>query len=374
MNAAEIAAWQWLARLPRVAAATLRAAADAAGGPQALRDALCAGRSSLQLTLAAQAALAAAPAAAVEPTLRWLDAPSRRLIVFGDTDYPPLLATTRDAPLLLHVRGSVDALHLPGLAIVGSRGPTGTGRDIARRFAAEFAGGGIVVTSGLALGIDAAAHRGALKTGGPTIAVCGTGLDCVYPAGHAQLAEEIAAQGALVSEFAPGTLPRAANFPRRNRIISGLSLGVLVVEAAERSGSLITARLAGEQGRGVFAVPGSILNPLARGCHKLIRDGAQLVENTAEIVAALDFRLVTPAPAGRTQVPGAHEVSSKRLDTAGEMLLNALGFEPVDLDTLVERTGHRAEALASRLLLLELEGEVESRGGRYSRVPSGRSS
>jgi DNA processing protein len=373
MNTAEIAAWQWLARLPRIPAATLRTAADRAGGPQALQAALCSGRSPLQLPARAQAALSTSPVA-VEPTLRWLDAPARRLLVFGDSDYPPLLAATRDAPLLLHVRGSVDALHLPGLAIVGSRGPSGTGRDIARRFAAEFATGGIVVTSGLALGIDAAAHRGALAAGGPTIAVFGTGPDCIYPAEHATLAEEIATRGAIVSEFAPGTLPRAANFPRRNRIISGLSLGVLVVEAAERSGSLITARLAGEQGRGVFAVPGSILNPLARGCHKLIRDGAQLVEAAAEVVRALDFGLVATAPAGRAQVPATHEVSAQRLDTAREMLLNALGFEPVDLDTLVERTGHRAEALASRLLLLELEGEVESRGGRYSRVPSGRSS
>jgi DNA processing protein len=373
MNAAEITAWLGLASLPGVDAGDLRAAADARGGPRSLWQELLAGCAPLRLSAAASKRLAAPTAATVEATLRWLETPARRLIVRGDADYPAPLATTRDAPLLLYVEGNLDALHLPQLAIVGTRKPTAAGRDTARRFAAQFASGGLAITSGLALGIDAAAHRGALSSGGITIAVCGTGLDAVYPLEHASLAGEIAASGALVSEFPLGTSPRPEHFPRRNRIISALSLGVLVVEAAERSGSLITARLAGEQGRSVFAVPGSIHNPLARGCHKLIRDGAQLVESAAEVVAALDFGLISAAPEDRAQAPAANRVSRQRLDTVGEMLLNALGFEPVDIDTLVERTGLKAQALASRLLLLELEGEVESRGGRFCRVPSGRS-
>jgi DNA processing protein len=216
------------------------------------------------------------------------------------------------------------------------------------------------------VGIDAAAHRGALAAAGMTIAVCGTGLDRVYPAEHAALAASIAAQGALVSEFSTGTAPIAANFPRRNRLLSGLGSGVLVVEAAARSGSLITARLAGEQGRDVMAVPGSIHNALARGCHRLIKDGAALVESPEDVLATIGFHgFMAPATAG-----GAGRDSGRKLDSAEEMLLNALGFEPAHLDKLVERTGLPAHAVASMMQLLELDGRIESlAGGRYSRIP-----
>jgi DNA processing protein len=232
-----------------------------------------------------------------------------------------------------------------------------------------LAAAGLAITSGLALGIDAAAHRGALDAGGVTIAVCGTGLDRVYPAEHASLAAAIAARGALVSEFPPGTPPLAANFPQRNRLMSALSCGVLVVEAAARSGSLITARLAGEQGRDVLAVPGSIHNALARGCHRLIKDGAALVETPDDVLAVIGFSHVPPPAKTASGAPDAAENGADRLDSGAEMLLNALGFGPADLDRLVERTGLAAYTVVSTLQMLELAGRVESlTGGRYCRT------
>ncbi|HXV40992.1 MAG TPA: DNA-processing protein DprA [Steroidobacteraceae bacterium] len=291
------------------------------------------------------------------------------LLHTGDPRYPAQLAAVRGCPDALFVRGDPAALSLPQLAIVGSRAASPAGRETAFEFAAALAARGLAITSGLAAGIDAAAHRGALAAGGVTIAVCGTGLDRVYPAEHAGLAAEIARRGALVSEFPPGTPPLAENFPQRNRLMSGLSRGVLVIEAAARSGSLITARHAGDQGRDVLAVPGSIHNALARGCHRLIKDGAALVETPDDVIAALEFRGFLPANpascgAGEAQIPGA------RLDSDAEILLNALGFEPADLDRLVERTGFPPQAVVSKLQLLELEGRVESlAGGRFSRTP-----
>jgi len=286
----------------------------------------------------------------------------------GDPGYPAQLAAVRGCPAVLFVRGDPAALALPQLAIVGSRAASPAGCETAFEFAAALAARGLAITSGLAAGIDAAAHRGALAADGVTIAVCGTGLDRVYPAEHATLAAAIARRGALVSEFPAGTPPLAENFPRRNRVMSGLSLGVLVVEAAARSGSLITARHAGEQGREVLAVPGSIRNALARGCHRLIRDGAALVETPEDVIEALGFRGFLPAnpaacAAADAEIPGA------RLDSEAEILLNALGFEPADLDRLVERTGFPPQAVVSKLQLLELEGRVESlAGGRFSRI------
>ena len=211
--------------------------------------------------------------------MEWLSQPGNHVVHFQDAAYPALLKQIADPPPLLFVRGDRDYLAQPQLAIVGSRNPTHTGRALAREFAAHLASFGLTITSGLASGIDGAAHQGAIEAGGTTLAVTGTGLDRVYPARHRDLAHRVAENGALVTEFPPGTAPLAANFPRRNRLISGLSLGTLVVEAALRSGSLITARSALEQGREVFAIPGSIHNPLARGCHALIRDGAKLVES-----------------------------------------------------------------------------------------------
>ena len=289
----------------------------------------------------------------------------------ADAGYPPPLRTIADPPPLLHVRGDATALLAPAIAIVGSRQPTPSGRETAFDFARGLAAAGLVVASGLAAGIDAAAHRGALAAGGRTVAVCGTGLDVVYPGTNAELATRIAAQGALVSEFPPGTRPLPHHFPRRNRLISGLALGVLVIEARHRSGSLITARLAAEQGREVFALPGSIHNPLARGCHRLIRDGARLVETVEEVLAGLQADLFGALAAGPAQAPGSAGFSGGPLDRDSKILLNACGFEPVDVDTLVARTGFPAGSVASMLVLLELRGEVEScAGGLYCRLPA----
>ena len=287
----------------------------------------------------------------------------------GDRQYPAQLAAVPGCPNPLFVIGDPAVLSLPQLAIVGSRAATAAGRETAFEFASALAAAGLAITSGLAIGIDAAAHRGALVAGGATIAVCGTGLDRVYPAEHAKLAAEIAARGALVSEFPPGMPPLAENFPQRNRLMSGLSLGVLVIEAAARSGSLITARHAGEQGREVLAVPGSIHNPLARGCHRLIKDGAALVETPDDVLAALGLPgRALPANSGAKSAHFAGN-STDRLDSGAEMLLNALGFGPADLDRLVERTGLAVHAVVSTLQMLELAGRVESlSGGRYCRT------
>ncbi len=254
--------------------------------------------------------------------------------------------------------------------MVGSRNPTPTGRENARGFAAHLGQSGITVTSGLAVGIDTASHEGAMNTPGRTIAVCGTGLDVSYPRSNATLADAIAEHGALVSEFPLGTPPLKSNFPRRNRIIGGLSLGTLVVEAAVRSGSLITARLAADAGREVFAIPGSIHNPMARGCHQLLRQGAKLVESAADIFAELPaIASAMHNTATLSQLPEVAGVSRTLLDNEYKILLDALGFEPAGVDLLVERTGLRADEVASMLLILELEGHIESYpGGLYVRA------
>jgi DNA processing protein len=308
--------------------------------------------------------------AALARDLRWLGIPGHCLLTADDPGYPPQLATTAGAPVALFVEGEPSVLSSPQLAIVGSRSATAAGRETAFEFAARLSAAGLAITSGLATGIDAAAHRGALAAGGVTIAVCGTGLDQVYPAEHAKLAAAIATKGALVSEFSTGTPPVAANFPRRNRLLSGLARGVLVIEAAARSGSLITARLAGEQGRDVMALPGSIHNALSRGCHRLIKDGAALVESPEEVLATIGFSDLAAAAASGARAMGGVRNSSGELDSAKEMLLNALGFEPAEIDNLIERTGLPAHAVVSMLQLLELEGLIESlAGGRYSRIP-----
>jgi DNA processing protein len=265
------------------------------------------------------------------------------------------------------VQGDLGLLQSPQLAIVGSRNPTVSGTANAREFAAFLASTGLTITSGLAIGIDGAAHKGALSRG-TSIAVTGTGLDRVYPAAHRKLAHQLAEQGALVSEYPPGTPPKAENFPRRNRIISGLSVGVLVVEATLRSGSLITARLALEQGREVFAIPGSIHNPQARGCHRLIREGAKLVESAQDIFEELESLLGTLYEPATESSPAA---ASETLLTDPEYihLLEAMGFDPISVDELIVRTGLTPESVSSMLLLLELEGHVSSApGGYYSRT------
>lgn len=294
----------------------------------------------------------------------WLADPANHLLVISDPDYPALLREIADAPPLLYVRGDPSLLARPQLAVVGSRNPTRGGTDNAQAFASHLARAGLVITSGLALGIDAAAHRATIEAGGHTIAVAATGLDRVYPAAHRELAHAIAAHGALVSDFPLATPPRRENFPQRNRLISGLSLGVLVVEAAERSGSLITARLAAEQGREVFAIPGSIHSPLARGCHKLIRQGAKLVETAQDILEEL-------GPLAQVVVqPVESPTIAPKLESAQAALLELIGYDPVDMDTLVTRSGLTAGVLSSMLLLMELHGLVEARpGGRFQRRP-----
>lgn len=295
----------------------------------------------------------------------WLDACGANLLPATSPDYPPLLAQLPDAPAVLYARGDLSVLAEPQVAMVGSRTPTAGGRDTARSFAAQFARAGIGITSGLALGIDTASHEGALAAGGVTIAVLGCGLDRVYPAENRGLAERIVASGVVISEFPPGSPARPAHFPQRNRIIAGLSAGTLVVEAACRSGSLITARLAGTAGRDVFAVPGSIHNEMARGCHELIRQGAKLVERPEDVLCELKISFVDQMAGAMTSQPGGGPV----LDKAYKILLDALAFEPASVDSLIERTGLNSESIASMLLILELEGHVAPHpGGRYSRM------
>ncbi|WP_049723007.1 DNA-processing protein DprA [Gilvimarinus polysaccharolyticus] len=301
---------------------------------------------------------------AVTAELEWLAAqPEVHPVIWGSADYPRLLAQVASAPAILYVRGALDVLELPQLAIVGSRNPSAAGRTNAHDFAQYLAAGGFAITSGLALGIDACAHRGALDAGGVTIAVLGTGIDRVYPARHRDLAAEIVNNGgAVVSEFPLGTGSVANNFPRRNRIISGLSLGTLVAEAAVKSGSLITARYALEQEREVFAIPGSIHNPMAKGCHELIKRGAKLVESAADIVeelgGALAFKSQQVTP---SQTPPT-------LADADQQLLELLGYDPVTLDTLCQRSGTEPGVLAVQLMTLELEGLITQNGSHFCRV------
>lgn len=362
-------AWLRLARTPGLDAATARTLVERFGGPAALVAASVAELSEAGVPAAGRRALTQTEDAQIERDLRWLEGPDRLLLAAADARYPPQLLTTAGAPPALFVAGNAAALSLPQVAIVGSRAATAAGRENAFEFAARLAAAGLAITSGLATGIDAAAHRGALAANGSTIAVCGTGLDQVYPATHAGLAADIARHGALVSEFSAGTPPLATNFPRRNRLLSGLARGVLVIEAAARSGSLITARLAGEQGREVMALPGSIHNPFARGCHRLIKDGAALVETPEDVLAVLGIEPLAAPAVGLAQGCALAGEASGPLDSAGEMLLNALGFEPADLDRLVARTGFPAPTVVSMLQLLELDGRVESlAGGRYIRI------
>lgn len=301
----------------------------------------------------------------VDSDLAWMgtDPVNHHILTLRSPAYPALLRELDDAPPVLFVHGNPEVLGHLQLAIVGSRNPTTGGARNAQDFAAHLASAGLTITAGLALGIDAAGHLGALEASGTTVAVLGTGPDRVYPARHRDLAHQIAEHGALVSELTPGTGPRAEHFPRRNRIISGLSLGTLVVEAAPHSGSLITARHALEQGREVFAIPGSIHNPLARGCHSLIRQGAKLVETAADILEELGALAV----ASQEPLPTLGDATGLSDDHA--QLLDLIGHDPVPMDLIVTRSGLTAEAVSSMLLILELQGYlVSAPGGRYSRI------
>lgn len=331
---------------------------QAFAGPRAI---LAATRAQLERVVDAESMAAltsAVDAEALARTHDWLAVPGNELVTWDDDDYPRALLELGFAPPVLFFRGRRELLNRPALAIVGSRNASAQGMDNARAFARALSDAGLTIVSGLAIGVDAAAHEGALEGASSTLAVVGTGLDRVYPARNRDLAHAIADRGALLSEFVPGTPPRAMNFPRRNRLISGLARGVLVVEAAVQSGSLITARYAGEQGREVFAIPGSIHSPLAKGCHRLIREGAKLVETAADVLEELGLA-GTAAP---LQSAGAAPMSS------GHPLLAALAGDPADIDTLVARTGLAADELVAELTGLELAGQVESRpGGRWQR-------
>ena len=311
----------------------------------------------------------------------WLAQPGHHLLGWHDPDYPALLRRIASAPLLLFVAGDPACLWHPSVAVVGSRSPSAGGRDNAGDFARALAASGLAIASGLAAGIDTAAHDAALAVGGRTVAVLGTGPDVPYPRANAGLHARIAASGAVVSEHPPGTAARKEHFPSRNRIIAGLALGTLVVEAAERSGALITARMATECGRDVFAVPGSIHNPMARGCHRLIREGAGLVESADEVVAAigplaaelaeaLRGRLADPttsAAGGARGAPAGLRAGWQPPDPDYQRLWRALGHDPTGMDRLVSRSGLTAAELSSMLLVMELEGRVCVEHGRYSR-------
>ncbi|MFV1997061.1 MAG: DNA-processing protein DprA [Acidiferrobacterales bacterium] len=294
--------------------------------------------------------------------IEWLAEEDSFLVSISDEIYPDLLREIPDPPAILYIKGDPAALSLPQLAMVGSRNPTPGGMENARAFASALSSAGLLVTSGLALGIDTAAHTGALESGGTTVAVAGTGVDRIYPARNHEVAHHIVEQGALVSEFPLATPPLRENFPRRNRIIAGLSLGTLVIEAALRSGSLITARLASEQGREVFAIPGSIHSPQSRGCHQLIRQGAKLVETATDIVEELGSLVATLHQLSNSKsTPG-----DKSVDFA---LFKYLGFDPIDVNTLVERSGLTAEAISSMLLEMELAGHIQvCTGGKVQRI------
>ncbi|MGQ0801665.1 MAG: DNA-processing protein DprA [Pseudomarimonas sp.] len=367
-------AWLTLLRAPGLGGARIRTLLERFGSAQAALEAGPTGWRSVGLPAASIAWLRKVDANEVAADLAWLSAASSHLLCMDSEDFPPLLARTPNAPAALFVVGAPAALWTAQVGIVGSRNPTSGGRDNARSFTAAFAKAGLSITSGLADGVDAEAHRTALNAKAITIAVMGTGPDLIYPAVNRELAHAIVdSGGALVSEFPPGISAKREHFPRRNRIIAGLSLGVVVIEAGLQSGALITARLAAEAGREVFAVPGSIHNPMARGCHRLIREGVALVESANEVLEALApaARELGGLLADRLQqvepaTPGT-PVSGDAEDALRERLWDALGHDPVAIDALAERTGLTVEDLSAMLLLLELEGRVAVSHGRYAR-------
>lgn len=363
----EIAAWVRLLETPGVGRESARKLLAAFGSPDAVIAASTAGRRQVVGADVASALAATSETldALIATTLAWLDdasAEARDVVTLDDPRYPAVLLHTADPPLLLYAQGHCELLQHESIAVVGSRNPTPQGTENARAFSAHLSRAGLSVVSGLALGIDAAAHAGGLEGGSSTIAVVGTGLDRVYPRRNLELAHRIAAEGLIVSEYALGTPPLPANFPIRNRIIAGLARGTLVVEAALRSGSLITARLASEAGREVFAIPGSIHSPLARGCHALLKQGAKMVERVEDILEELRM------PEHEARASAAPPPATGKEDP----LLEALGFEPVTLDALVARTGCSPAELNIRLLDLELEGRVTRLPGQlFQRLAHG---
>ncbi|MGE0875148.1 MAG: DNA-processing protein DprA [Burkholderiales bacterium] len=356
-----LASWLQLSLTPGISATALREVLKRFGLPEA---ALSGPRARLAGLLSPAALAALDSDSVLQATTRalaWVGQAGNRLITLGDDDYPGLLLETTDPPPVLYARGNTGLLARRSLAIVGSRNATAQGVRDAERFARAFSEAGITIVSGLAQGVDAAAHRGGLAAAGSTIAVLGTGCDVSYPKANTQLAERIASEGLLLSEFPLSTPAIPHNFPRRNRLISGLSRGCLVVEAAIASGSLITARSALDQGREVFAIPGSIHSPLSKGCHALIKAGAKLVESAEDVLSELaDFRVAGSASTASVVAPRAE---------GAEPLLACMGHEPMDVDSLCALAGLGAQEIAAELLRLELAGRVAALpGGRYQRV------
>lgn len=351
--------WLRLSLLPGLGDESFRRLLFGFGSPEQI---LNASRSALGTIIPARVAGAICAGGAHEPldaVAGWLDDPANRIVTLADAHYPRALLQIPDPPPLLYVKGCIDLIDHPALAIVGSRNATPQGVATAEAFGKALSDSGLTIVSGLALGIDAAAHRGGLAGDARSIAVVGTGLDVVYPARNRALAHALAAQGALVSELPLGTAAIGANFPRRNRLISGLARGCLVVEAAPQSGSLITARFANEQGREVFAVPGSIHSPLSRGCHALIKQGAKLVESALDVLEEL----------GLPGAPAESGMAAATADAAGQALLDVLGFDPCDIGTLSARSGLGSGVVSSLLTQLEIDGRVAALpGGKYQRV------
>lgn len=356
------AAWIGLSLIPGVGGESFRRLLKAFGEPEQINAAGYAALSAVVKPEVARRICVGTPPEQIQPTLAWLEQPQNHLITLADQDYPPPLLQTADPPPLFYLKGRRELLGSVFFAIVGSRNATPQGAINAREFARSLSDGGFCIVSGMAAGIDASAHRGGLDGASASIAVVGTGLDSVYPAGNHALAHELAEHGALISEFPLGTPPKAQNFPRRNRIISGLSVGCLVVEAALRSGSLITARQAAEQGREVFAIPGSIHSPLSKGCHALIKQGVKLVECAEDILTELKWTNVALPPQAESA-----PVDEPARETESP-LLAALGFDPVDINTLVARSGLTSNDVCAMLLRLELDGYVAMLpGGMYQR-------
>ena len=375
-NERELECWLALNRAPGLGPACVDTLLARFGSARASLDSSDAELARAGVAASARDYLRARSWAGVDADLAWLqgstDSAERQLLVYTSAAYPALLKTIAVPPIALFVAGNVESLSRPQLAIVGSRNPTPAARETAFEFSASLASIGITITSGLAAGIDGACHRGAIHADGFTVAVMGCGLDQVYPASHRELMEKVAAQGAVISEFPVGEPPRPHNFPRRNRVISGLSAGVLVVEAAVRSGSLITARCAMEQGREVLAMPGSIHNPMARGCHALIRQGAKLVETVDDVLEEIGPSLnVSPAsspcePPGCATAEGAETFG---LDDEYRALLEHVDYAATSVDVLVSRSGLTPQVVSSMLLQLELSGFIASiAGGLYART------
>ncbi len=362
----ELGYWLELLHTPTIGPRRYQALLQHVENPKALFDGNCSEALLQQLPQQARNYLRNPNWRLTEQALRWVEQPGHHILPIHSEEYPRQLKEIADPPPLLFVRGELSLLHDPQLAMVGSRNPSPQGQRNGYDFAYALAQSGLTITSGLAIGVDTVAHQGALSAHGGSVGVIGTGLDICYPRSNRKLFQQLAEQGVIVSEFPLGTSPSPGNFPRRNRIISGLSLGVLVVEASLGSGSLITARLAAEQGREVLAIPGSIHNPLSKGCHRLIRDGAKLVESLEDVLQEFHGQL---AEVLQPCVVDQIEENHNQLNMEITLLLKNMGDDPISVDELIQRCGLTAEQISSMLMQLELYNLVASSAGRYYRLP-----